>query len=147
MAKTPEKEAFCERLKQAIKHAPKRIDGPAALAVQFNLQYTGKAVTNQAVQKWLTGENRPAPDKIAVLARMFNVSNTWLRFGIDASPVGGEVSFPAQVELVTTPTSEESRLLGRYRQLSGHQRELIADLVEQLAIAFPAWQNNPSGKH
>lgn len=146
MAKTPEKEAFSERLKQAIKHAPKRIDGPTALAVQFNLQYTGKAVTNQAVQKWLTGENRPAPDKIAVLARMFNVSTTWLRFGINASPATADALQSVQAESVTAPTDEESRLLGRYRQLSGHQRELIAGLVEQLAVLVPAWREDTSGE-
>lgn len=147
MAKTPEKEAFSARLKQALTHAPKRIDGPAALAIQFNLQYTGKAVTNQAAQKWLTGENRPAPDKIAVLARMFNVSNTWLRFGIDDSPATCDALVAVQPESVTTPTADELQLLGRYRQLSGHQRELIANLIEQLAVSLPPWRANTSSEH
>ena len=132
MAKTPEKQAFSERLKQALKRSPKRIETPTELATQFNLNYAGKSVTNQAVQKWFSGENRPAPDKIETLAQMLNVSYTWLRYGITdvRSTKSGKSRPEASDEIIPTP--EELQWIRQYRRLSAHQQGLINDLVEQL---------------
>jgi len=139
MAKTPEKLAFSERLKQALKRNAKRIEGPSALAVQFNLCYSGKPVTNQAVQKWLSGENRPAPDKIEVLAAMLNVSYHWLRFGIhEAKPLKAPAK-AIDAPLEDAPTAEELKLVGLMRRLPVHHQELLRQLANELAIAADCW--------
>ena len=132
MARTPEKLAFAERLRLALGRSAQRISTPTELALQFNLRYPGTPVTNQAVQKWLSGENRPTPDKIEMLADMLNVSPIWLRHGVEqGSTVKPRI---AQQAPVNDPTEDELRLLGRYRQLSPYQRELVCGVIEQLAL-------------
>lgn len=132
MARTPEKLAFAERLRLALGRSTQRISTATELALQFNLRYPGKPVTNQAVQKWLSGENRPTPDKIEMLATMLSVSPIWLRHGIEQGPT----SKPRIVQqaLVTDPSEDELHLLGRYRQLSPYQRDLVSGIIEQLAL-------------
>lgn len=140
MARTPDKLAFAERLKQALKLSPKKVDTPAELALQFNLNHAGDQITNQAAQKWLVGDNKPSPDKIETLAKMLNVSHQWLRYGIaESRPTEGQSSQAIDIKTVR-PTAEELLLLGRYRQLSEHQQELIADLVDQLALGAQMWR-------
>lgn len=140
MARTPEKMAFADRLKQALTRSPKRIQTPSELALQFNLVHSGGQITNQAAQKWLSGENRPSPDKIETLAKMLNVSCQWLRYGIPEQRTADKRSGEAaETEDAKNPTADELRLLGRYRRLSAHQRELVADLVEQLALTEEMW--------
>lgn len=78
------------------------------------------------------GENRPTPDKIEMLADMLNVSPIWLRHGVEQGPTGKpRIALQAPV---TDPTEDELRLLGRYRQLSPYQRELVSGVVEQLTL-------------
>lgn len=132
MARTPDKLAFAERLRLALGRSAQRIATPTELALQFNLRYPGKSVTNQAVQKWVSGENRPTPDKIELLASMLNVSALWLRYGVEQGPAGQpQLSTQAPV---TDPNEEELRLVGRYRQLSPYQRTLVSGVIEQLAL-------------
>lgn len=88
MARTLEKLTFAERLRLALGRSTQRISTATELALQFNLRYPGKQVTNQAVQKWLSGDNRPTPDKIEVLATMLSISPIWLRHGIEQGPTG-----------------------------------------------------------
>lgn len=133
MGKTAEKSAFAERLRLALGRSNKRISTPAELVRQFNLRYTGKSVSPQAVQKWLAGENRPTQDKIELLAKMLGVSSIWLQFGIEQGPNG--VPQRMQDTKVSDPTEEELRLIGRYRRLSAYQQELVSGLIEQLALS------------
>lgn len=136
MARTPEKLALAQRLRLALGRSGTRISTPTELALQFNLRYPGKPVTNQAVQKWLSGDNRPTPDKIEMLADMLSVSPLWLRHGIEQGPTG-KPRLASQTP-VTDPTEGELRLLGSYRQLSPYQRELVSGVIEQLALSGAA---------
>lgn len=141
MARTPDNLAFAQRLKQALKRSPKKIETPSELALQFNLNHPGNQITNQAAQKWLAGDNKPSPDKIETLAAMLNVSVQWLRYGIPESRPAqrGQSSTKAATNNdAATPT--ESQLLGRYRLLSEHQQGLITDLIEQLALDREMWE-------
>ncbi|QSI76347.1 helix-turn-helix domain-containing protein [Niveibacterium microcysteis] len=133
MGQTAEKSAFAERLRLALGRSAKRISTPAELVRQFNLRYTGKPVSPQAVQKWLAGENRPTQDKIELLAKMLGVSSIWLQFGIEQGPNGT----PQRIKdiAVKDATEEELRLIGRYRRLSAYQQELVSGLIEQLALS------------
>ena len=144
MAQTQEKLAFAERLKQALKRSPKKIETPSELALQFNLRHEGGQITNQAAQKWLAGENRPSADKIETLARMLNVSAQWLRYGIPEV-----VSHRSQESLALACSEqelqqEEAQLIQRYRLLSDYQKTLINGMVEQLALDRQMWVTTES---
>ncbi|WP_232058822.1 hypothetical protein [Azospira sp. I09] len=67
-----------------------------------------------------------------MLASMLNVSSLWLRHGIEQGPTGQPRI--AVLDPVTDPSDDELRLIGRYRQLSPYQRELVSGVVEQLAL-------------
>jgi len=76
-----EKHDFSRRLREALKKAPAPAEGAAAIAREFNLRYEGRAVTAQAVGKWLSGRALPSQDKIRALSLWLDVSPHWLRFG------------------------------------------------------------------
>lgn len=99
-------------------------------------------MTNQAVQKWLTGKAYPTSDKIETLADWLGVSAHWLRFGAPTE-VKRKHALGKRQNLVMQETavlsSEESRLMARYRQLSPHQQNLVAELVVQLTLDKEVW--------
>ncbi len=139
MLTAAEKRAFAERLNLALKRSKKKVDGPAALALQFNLRYHKEPITPQSAFKWLHGIALPASDKIETLAEWLDVSPHWLRFGPPeaAKTRAKRVAEPAAVyESATAETldEEERKMLARLRGMSEHQRYLIRELVEQLAL-------------
>lgn len=136
MARNPDNQAFAERLKQALTRGPRKIDSPSELALQFNLSHPGSQITNQAAQKWLSGASQPTPDKIDTLAAMLNVSAQWLRYGI---PEARPTAKLQDTELPDTLTPGDQRLLQRFRLLSEHQKHLVTELVEQLALDRDMW--------
>lgn len=140
MATHDEKQAFAARLNQALKRSRKKISTPSELAVQFNLNYGGDPISPQAVQKWMSGQNRPSPDKIETLAAMLSVSNQWLRFGIP-EPVTN-ARRPAQKPAIkhVAPTQAEVLLINRIRSLPEHQQHLVTEIVEQFALQQEMWQ-------
>lgn len=133
-----EKLAFSERLQLALKRGSKAIDTAAALAHEFNLRHPNEPITPQAAHKWLTGKATPTPDKIQTLADWLNVSSHWLRYGPPPEPQQKQVSASKRQTMSqpVTPTlsEKETKLLAKLRQLSEHQRFLIIELVEQLAL-------------
>jgi hypothetical protein len=130
MALNPETQAFAGRLKQALTRSPRQIRTPSELALHFNLNYAGQQVSNQAVQKWLTGHSKPSPDKMETLAKLCRVSVQWLRYGIPDAP-----DVPASAPVAASGLLPAERtLLERFRSLSPHQRHLITELVAQLAL-------------
>lgn len=138
MARNEETLAFAQRLRQALGRSAKRIETPAELALQFNLHHTGSQITNQAAQKWLAGASRPSPEKFATLAKMLDVSAQWLRYGIPETRPDTSRSTPV-ASTDRQPTAPELALLSRYRLLTAYQQDLIADLIEQLALDREMW--------
>lgn len=135
---TDEKLAFTKRLKLALKRSHKKITTPAELALQFNLRHPNESITPQAAQKWLTGKAKPTADKINTLAEWLAVSPHWLRFGSATNeqtiqPLR-QVKAHSNSEAALSDT--EQTLIKQFRQLSAHQRSIIADLVEQLAAEW-----------
>lgn len=131
MARTKENLEFAERLKWALKRNAKPTDSPSFLANQFNLIHAGTPITNQAAQKWLVGDNKPAADKISTLAQMLDVSVEWLRFGIgDALTQKTQTAEP--VASYQTPASVETQLLARFRRLTPQQQHLMLDWLETM---------------
>ena len=130
MAPNPETLAFSKRLNQALTRCTRPIRTPSELALYFNLHHDGQQVTHQSAQKWLDGRSKPTPEKIETLARLCRVSPQWLRYGIPETPV---VSMGAPV-IVPGLLPAEQTLLERFRSLSAYQRQLVGDLVAQLAL-------------
>lgn len=139
MARSKENLAFADRLKQALARAPKRIETPSELALQFNLNHQGSQITNQAAQKWLAGENKPTLEKMETLAGMCRVSVQWLRYGIPE--VGPLQKANLQKAKSETPAPTERDLVLNFRQLSEFQQNLILSLVEQMTLNQRMWVN------
>ena len=143
MSSPDEKQAFAQRLKQALKRSSKKIETPTDLALQFNLRHQNDSISPQAAQKWLTGLARPTPDKIATLAEWLNVSAQWLRYGI-AEKTSRQVSQSSPKRGTTNRdafSDDEIKLMLRIRTLSAHQRFLIAETVEQFALNLEIWHD------
>lgn len=143
MLTADEKHAFAQRLLLALKRSKKKIDGPAALALQFNLRHHNESITPQAAYKWLHGIALPAPDKIATLAEWLDVSPHWLRFGppdaVNAGRAAGANRAMESGGSYEALSAEEKKLLARLRGMSEHQRYLVRELVEQLALQHEVW--------
>jgi transcriptional regulator with XRE-family HTH domain len=137
-----EKSAFADRLKVALKRAPKSIQTATQLAHEFNLRHPNEPITPQAAQKWLSGKARPAADKLDTLADWLGVSAHWLKNG-PPPPVQKKPATTAkrsgQASQSGALSEREARLLSRLRLLSEHQVFLIAELVEQLAVEREIW--------
>lgn len=135
-----EKQAFATRLNLALKRSRKKISSPSELAVQFNLLYNGEPISPQAVQKWMTGQNRPTPDKIEILAAMLKVSHQWLRHGIPESAQSiRNASSPKSATKPVVPTEADMVLIGRLRSLPEHQQDLVVEIIEQFAMQQEMW--------
>lgn len=141
MSSPDEKQAFSLRLKQALKRSQKKIDTPAELALQFNLRHHNESITPQAAQKWLSGNARPTPDKIATLAEWLNVSAQWLRFGI-SEKIPAQPARPLSKKAATSHdafSDDETKLILRFRSLSAHRRYLVTEIIEQFALEQEMW--------
>ena len=143
MLTADEKHAFSQRLLLALKRSKKKIDGPAALALQFNLRHHNEPITPQAAYKWLHGIALPSSDKIDTLAEWLNVSPHWLRFGppdtAKAVRVTGASQAMERSGTYETLNAEEKKLLTQLRGLTEHQRHLVGELVEQLVHQREVW--------
>jgi hypothetical protein len=86
MRATLEREAFSQRLREALRRVGDDGSSPTRLAREFNRRYPGRPITLHAARKWLQGEALPAQDKMRVLADWLGVSAEWLRFGEGGKP-------------------------------------------------------------
>ena len=75
-----EKTKFAERLAEAMRCAGYEARA-SVLEREFNTRYWGRAVSYQAVSRWLKGEAVPAQDKLEVLAEWLKIEPQALRFG------------------------------------------------------------------
>ena len=75
-----EKIEFAERLAVAMRSAGYEARA-SVLEREFNTRYWGRAVSYQAVARWLKGEAVPAQDKLEILAEWLKVEPQALRFG------------------------------------------------------------------
>lgn len=109
---------FSKRLKSAIELNGWQDLSLADLATRFNLKHPNKPVSPQAVHSWLIGVSIPTPDKLETLAKLFNTSVDWLRYG-KIEMEGG------------TLTPNEALMLNYFRELNAKKQEvMIAMLAE-----------------
>ncbi len=127
-----EKKAFSERLLQAMHQAKIQVRSPTRLTLEFNLRYTGKPVTTQAVRKWLCGEAIPSQDKILTLAKWLNISTEWLRFGETTYTRGRpEKSISATQDKPDYPLLNDE-LYGYFNMLSEDSKRIIREMALNL---------------
>jgi transcriptional regulator with XRE-family HTH domain len=143
MPSQQDKTAFSQRLKQALKRSPKKIDSPTELALNFNLRHRGDPVTPQAAQKWLAGTSLPTYEKIATLADWLNVSLQWLRYGIaEDKPVAKAPRKALKAKAIpSVPTADELKLLTALRAMPEHRRNLVLEIVEQFSLEQEMWRD------
>lgn len=115
----PEKEDFGVRLRLALKMANLDHLKTSDIATKFNLRHPDEPVTQQAVHKWLNGLSVPSMNKIATLSKWLNVSEQWLRYGIE------ETKNP---ELILSAL--DTKLLNLFLSLSDTQKRLIIQIIQ-----------------
>ena len=122
-----EKQAFSERLLQAMRQTNISVRSPTRLTLEFNLRYPGKPVTTQAVRKWLSGRAIPSQDKVLTLAGWLNVSTGWLRFG--ESPYTQEKAHGG------IPAAQDRKgymacdICSNFMQLDEEHKEIVREMV------------------
>ena len=79
-AKTPQ---FAERLVRACDIHPKcpRLHQGRQVWLKKKLSDEGLIVSTEAIRKWLSGEGRPKHENVIPLAKVLNVSASWLSLG------------------------------------------------------------------
>lgn len=127
MRNPDERDAFSQRLKEALKNLGERTDSPTALARAFNRRYAGEPVTVHAARKWLYGEAIPAQDKVRVLAEWLGVSAESLRFG-DGAPM--PIRFGE-----SKPPAVDYSLMRAIAALNAAHQVVVTSLVDALAKA------------
>lgn len=118
-----EKEAFAQRLKQALGAAGADDRSPTRLAREFNKRSKGASTSINAAHHWLRGYSIPTQDKIKTLASWLGVTPEWLRYGeTDAPHIQYTAKEPA-------PTESDMELVRQFRLLSTGNRQVVRELL------------------
>lgn len=123
-----EREAFSQRLRQALKNAGERADSPTSLARAFNRRYPGKPVSVHAARKWIYGEAIPGQDKLRVFSLWLGYSAEWLRFG-------DEVPQSVVLESAVRLPELDYNLMRAIALLTPAHQKVVNELVRALAKA------------
>lgn len=97
MRATIERDAFSQRLREALARVGDDGSSPTRLMREFNRRYPGQAITIHAARKWLQGEAMPAQDKVRVLSEWFGVTAEWLRYGDGTAPAAHVAREPSPI--------------------------------------------------
>jgi transcriptional regulator with XRE-family HTH domain len=137
--------SFAERLRLALARKGKK-PSPTVLEREFNLRWRGAPVSVNAARNWLLGIAVPTLDKLKVLALWLDVSEEWLRWGVDLAQEAQD-SFSRQhlhVAEVTKVGSrlgagssegrspEESSLIQDFRMLLPQDKQVVRAVVETI---------------
>ncbi len=123
-----EREAFSQRLREALDRAGWRALGAASLAREYNARSGQAPITTHAARKWLHGEAIPTQERIRILAAWLEVSPEWLRFGSGAPLVAND---PGD----RRSDSAKAELLRELGLLDAGQLRAIRDLVRSLTAS------------
>ncbi len=127
-----EKEAFSKRLTRLLNDAGIGITSPTLVAREFNRRYSGKAVTAQAVRKWLNGEAIPAADKIRILAKWLKTAPHWLHYGENEQ---NTVALKVEQERRMYGDETVAALVEDFQRLAPKQKTLVCEIVHALLRA------------
>lgn len=121
---------FAERLRLALDEAGFRGWSRKKLGAQFG-------VTPQAFSKWMSGDAIPTPRHAQHLAHIVGVRRAWLLDGEEpmracqADLAERSQGYSAQSDVLSL-SSDEFRLLSRYRQLPRGVQQSLLGLVSEL---------------
>lgn len=121
-----ESKDFGTRLQKALKDAGYSAYGPTQLAHQFNIRFSGHAISVHAARKWLMGEAIPTQDKIRVLAEWLVVPADWLRFG-------GPNAYESPTAPVDAINPVYAKLITDIQKLDPHHRKFVFEFVRLAA--------------
>lgn len=135
--------SFSKRLQMALQRKGKRVSA-TVLEREFNLRWRGAPITVNATRKWLLGLAVPTLDKLRVLALWLDVSEEWLRWGVDHEQVAhGETSQTGlDATVVSKPgsrkgagttagrTPAEASLIQDFRMLQPQDKQVLRAIVE-----------------
>ncbi len=122
---------FAERLKQAMRDAGYE-PRPGLLEKEFNTRYWGRAVTFQAVSRWLKGLSIPEQDKLQVLAEWLKIEPQTLRFGADSTRSVREKKSRWE-DAIAGP---EREVLEAFISLPAEQKKVAREVILALAKAY-----------
>lgn len=123
-----EKAEFSQRLRKAIESAGHPLR-PTTVEREFNTRYFGRAVTVQAVRRWLRGEAIPSQEKLQVLADWLKIEPHVLRYGAPA--IGAIKSKQKQWE--TAIGFEEREAFEAYINLPNKERKIVREVILSFA--------------
>lgn len=104
------------------------------LEKNFNSRYWGQSVSFQAVSRWLRGEAIPSQEKLQVLADWLKVEPHVLRYGEQAIK-----NIRAKQKRWDEGIGHQEReIFETFLALPAPQRKIAREVIEALAIAFPA---------
>lgn len=139
----PLADGFSARLQLALQRKGKK-PSPTALKREFNLRWRGEPITVNATRKWLLGLAMPTLDKLRVLALWLDVSEEWLRWGVDHEQ-DANANQPNAHEAPATHigsrkgagssmgrSPEEASLIQDYRMLQPQDKQVVRAIVEVL---------------
>jgi transcriptional regulator with XRE-family HTH domain len=110
---------------------------PSVLLKLFNLHYPGRAVTFQAVTRWLRGESIPSQEKLVVLAQLLKVEPQALRYGEVIHSAGSGAAQPYQQPPDEAMGSMERQTFDAFLQLTTAQRKIVRELILALIKVQP----------
>ncbi|MDP1611299.1 MAG: hypothetical protein Q8M11_09585 [Sulfuritalea sp.] len=126
MASNPkEKEAFSQRLCQALAAAGEDDRSPTRLMREFNRRHKQGDVSIHSAHKWLRGEAIPTQDKLKTLAAWLGVTPEWLRYGENEATNGYAAKEPALTE-------SDVDLVRQFRRLNTGHRQLVREMLLSL---------------
>lgn len=124
-----ERQAFSQRLHNALKRHHVSPDSPTQLAREFNLRHGGDPISTHAARKWLTGETIPTQDKMRTLADWLGLTAQWLRYGDDNDGLGTGQAPITHGRL----TARDAHLIDELLQLDEESRTLIHALIRLIS--------------
>jgi len=104
---------------------------PSVLEREFNRRYWGRAVTLQAVRRWLRGEAIPSQDKLQVLAEWLKVEPQVLRFG-----AGAVHAVRSAQQRWDELSYTERATLDAFLRLPIEQRRVVQQVIEAFCLAY-----------
>jgi hypothetical protein len=119
-----DKATFSERLAAAMRRVGLE-PRPSVLEKEFNTRYWGRAVTYQAVSRWLKGEAVPTQEKLEVLADLLAMEPQELRYGASAVRKIRE----RQQLWGEGITPEERELIEAFLKLPAAQRKVLREVI------------------
>jgi transcriptional regulator with XRE-family HTH domain len=122
-----ERENFSERLQQALRNARYSPDSPTLLAREFNVRFSGRAITVHAARKWLIGEAIPTQEKLRSLAQWLGVSAEWLRFGGQEDKTNVDVT-----DVTARFDSADVKLIADLQRLDEHYQAVAREIIRML---------------